>query len=296
MYTKDQPYLATILERRRLTPESCTKETYHIVLDISGSGMKYGVGDCIGVMPNNSLDQVEEMLARWKLAPDMVVEHRGDQLRAEDFFRYRANLMREPKELAKWPPLLPRFYSIASSQVAVGDQIHLTVKRTGICTTLLCELADVGGQVPIFHHAADHFVLPDGDSPIIMIGPGTGVAPYRGFLQERRATGASGENWLFFGEWTRDGHFFYEEDWRGYERLKMSLAFSRDGEKKVYVQDRVREEGEELRRWIERGAYIYVCGDARGMAPAVDQALAEIVGKEALRQMRREKRYQRDVY
>lgn len=218
-------------------------------------------------------------------------------------------------------PLAPRFYSIASSMRTVGSQIHLTVAllqydiyntpRRGVCTHWLCTLAPMHEPtVPLYIHPHAGFTLPkDPKTPIIMIGPGTGIAPYRGFMQERMLQEGVGKSWLFFGEWHRDKNFFYEDFWqqlRNQGKLELDTAFSRDQAEKVYVQHKMLERGEELYRWIEEGAVLYVCGDATRMAKDVHTALHEIMerhgklgcdeAKEFVKALRKEGRYLRDVY
>ncbi len=216
--------------------------------------------------------------------------------------------------------LQPRLYSIASSPSAVAGEVHLTVAavryqkhgrlRKGIASTFLAERAAAGAEVPVFVQAAHGFRLPpDGGAPIIMIGPGTGIAPFRAFLQERRARGAAGRNWLFFGDQRRSCDFLYEEEFRGYQRdgllSRLDCAFSRDQAERVYVQHRMRESSAELWSWLEDGAALYVCGAAR-MARDVDAALAAIVARQGRRSLgeakaylaalSRDRRYLRDVY
>lgn len=219
-------------------------------------------------------------------------------------------------------PLLPRFYSISSSQRFVGDEAHLTVahfeyeanghKRRGVCTHYLCQLAEPTlPVVPVFVQPSHGFYLPqDIHVPLIMIGPGTGIAPFRAFLQERILHHQStGKHWLFFGEWNRAYDFFYEEDWQELSQkghLHLELAFSRDQEHKIYVQHKMWEKGEELFQWLEEGAYLYVCGDAQRMAKDVEATLQMIIqefgrkeaqaAKEYLKSLRQQKRYLRDVY
>ena len=218
-------------------------------------------------------------------------------------------------------PMMPRFYSIASSKNVVGEEVHLTValrqfelhqrERVGVCTHFLCSLVPLQETgVPIYVHPHKGFTLPlDANASIIMIGPGTGIAPYRAFMQERERCNASGKNWLFFGEWNRNHHFFYEDYWRVLEakgKLRLEVAFSRDQEHKVYVQHRMIEQGSEIFHWLEKGAYFYVCGDATRMAKDVDAALHEIVrsngkfseedAKAYIKKLKAEKRYLRDVY
>ncbi|RON47728.1 bifunctional nitrate reductase/sulfite reductase flavoprotein subunit alpha [Pseudomonas frederiksbergensis] len=212
--------------------------------------------------------------------------------------------------------LQPRLYSISSSAKAHPREVHLTVaavrygKRKGVSSTFLADrVAD--GDVPVFVQPSKHFRTPaDGDVPMIMIGPGTGVAPFRAFLQERRARGDQGRNWLFFGEQHAATDFYYREELEGmqHDRLltQLSLAFSRDQSQKIYVQDRIREQGAELWRWLQDGAQVYICGDASRMAKDVDQALREVAQQHGglsqdgavayWRQLSEQKRYLRDVY
>lgn len=222
--------------------------------------------------------------------------------------------------LADWlellKPLQPRLYSISSSPRQHPRQVHLTLstvrygQRKGVCSTFL---ADRAGelQVAIFPQPSAHFHVPEDDSrPVIMVGPGTGIAPFRGFLQEREARGASGRNWLFFGEQREACDFYYREEllaWCESGLLtRLDTAFSRDQEEKVYVQQRMREHRAELWRWLQDGACFYVCGDAGRMAKDVDMALKDVVAEqggmsaaeaaEYVAQMGRDRRYLRDVY
>ncbi|WP_455915024.1 molybdopterin-dependent oxidoreductase [Pseudomonas syringae] len=213
-------------------------------------------------------------------------------------------------------PLQPRLYSIASSAKAHPDEVHLTVSavrygsRKGVSSTFL---ADRAGEceVPIFLQPTRHFRPPvDGNVPMIMIGPGTGVAPFRAFLQERRARGDRGRNWLFFGEQHQATDFYYRDELQGMQQdgllTRLSLAFSRDQAEKIYVQQRIQEQGAELWRWLEEGAHLYICGDASRMARDVDQALRRVISEqggvslekaaEQLRCLTEQKRYVRDVY
>lgn len=219
-------------------------------------------------------------------------------------------------------PLLPRFYSISSSQKFVGEEVHLTVapleyesnghKRRGVCTHYICELVELHAPVvPIFVQHSHGFNLPrDPHAHLVMIGPGTGIAPFRAFMQERLHHHQSkGRHWLFFGEWNRAYDFFYEDDWLAFSQqghLRLDLAFSRDQESKVYVQHKMWEAGEELFQWLEEGSYLYVCGDAQRMAKDVETMLQAIlqefgkkdmqVAKEYIKHLRQQKRYLRDVY
>ena len=217
--------------------------------------------------------------------------------------------------------LMPRLYSIASSPRLYPGQVHLTVapvryesngrRRYGVCSTFLADRATRRKTpIPVFV-AESHFGLPeDLGKDIIMVGPGTGVAPFRAFVQERAATGATGRNWLFFGDQHQATDYLYGDEWKRLlaegRMARVDLAFSRDQAQKVYVQDRMREAAAELWAWIKGGAYFYVCGDAHRMAKDVDTALQQIAveqgGMDAaqaadfVKQMKKEKRYQRDVY
>ncbi len=217
--------------------------------------------------------------------------------------------------------LTPRMYSIASSQAAHPNEVHTTVRvikyhahgldRQGVASGHMGERAPVGSTLPIFLHENNAFRLPeDPSAPVIMIGPGTGVAPFRAFLEERQARGEKGPMWLFFGEQRRGSDFLYEEQFNGMladgTLAKLHTAFSRDTGKKVYVQDRMQENCMDLYDWLERGAYFYVCGDASRMAKDVEMALLDVIAKgsdgtlehaqEYLNNMKKAKRYQRDVY
>ena len=218
-------------------------------------------------------------------------------------------------------PLAPRLYSIASSPKAHAGQVHLTVSivryeslgraRKGLASTFLADR--VGGEipVPVFIQASHGFRLPaDGGTPIIMVGPGTGVAPFRAFLHERRAAAAPGKNWLFFGEQRAAADFYYRDElekmFSDGHLTKFSTAFSRDQSEKIYVQHRMLEHAVELWSWLQDGAHFYVCGDASRMAKDVDDALHKIIetagGKSAddakayVAKLKSKKRYQRDVY
>ncbi|MEJ0094872.1 MAG: bifunctional nitrate reductase/sulfite reductase flavoprotein subunit alpha [Methylocella sp.] len=217
-------------------------------------------------------------------------------------------------------PLQPRLYSISSSPMERANEVQLTVstvrfgsgwgRRKGACSTFLADRAE-DATLPIFVQPSPHFHPPhDPAAPMIMVGPGTGVAPFRAFLQERRATGASGDNWLFFGEQHAASDFYYRDEiagWRCDGRLsRLDLAFSRDDEEKIYVQHRMLERGAELWRWLDRGAHFYVCGDAERMAKDVDIVLRMVVAQHGglseadadayVNRMAQEKRYVRDVY
>jgi sulfite reductase (NADPH) flavoprotein alpha-component len=217
-------------------------------------------------------------------------------------------------------PMQPRLYSIASSLAFVPDEVHLTVAtvryelhgmaRAGVASGYMASSAEPDSELPVYVQANPHFRLPADDVPMIMIGAGTGVAPYRAFIQEREARGAGGKSWLFFGERNFRSDFLYQTEWQ--QALKdgvlarMDVAFSRDQAEKLYVQNRILEQGRDIFSWLGEGAHLYVCGDATHMAPDVHRALKDVLAvhggmseesaEEYLRELQREHRYQRDVY
>jgi sulfite reductase (NADPH) flavoprotein alpha-component len=218
-------------------------------------------------------------------------------------------------------PLQPRLYSISSSHNATPGKLSLTVdcvryvvgkrKRLGLASTFLAERINPGDEVRVYVQKAHGFALPqDPKVPIIMIGPGTGVAPFRAFLLDRKATGANGKNWLFFGHQRSDYDFFYQDELNAMKTsgllTRLSLAWSRDGAKKFYVQDRMREVGRELWTWLAEGAHVYVCGDAKRMAKDVERALVDIIAQFGARttdeavsfvtDLKKKHRFQLDVY
>jgi sulfite reductase (NADPH) flavoprotein alpha-component len=239
---------------------------------------------------------------------DLLAEFPSARLTAQEFVDHMRKLM-------------PRLYSIASSPKVYPNEIHLTVAvvryqtnsrhRVGVCSTFLADRAQVGvTPAPVFV-SHSHFGPPeDGAKDCIMVGPGTGIAPFRAFVQDRVAAGATGRNWIFFGDQHHATDFLYEDEWRQYLEKKqvtrLDTAFSRDQILKVYVQDRMRENAAELWSWLKAGAYFYVCGDAKRMAKDVDTALQDIVMQQGgmafaqavdyVKQLKKEKRYQRDVY
>jgi len=239
---------------------------------------------------------------------DLLEEFPGAKLTPQEFIDHLRRLM-------------PRLYSIASSPKMYPGQVHLTVapvryesngrRRYGVCSTFLSDrVTRRKTPVPVFV-AESHFGLPaDLTKDVIMIGPGTGIAPFRAFVQERIATNAPGRNWLFFGDQHAATDYLYGDEWKKLlaegKMARVDLAFSRDQAKKVYVQDRMREAAAELWAWISGGAHFYVCGDAHRMAKDVDLALHEIIAQHGglepaaaadyVKQMKKDKRYQRDVY
>ncbi|ERM15420.1 CysJ [Pantoea ananatis BRT175] len=226
-----------------------------------------------------------------------------------------------PEFVALLRPLQHRAYSISSSSKAHPNQVHLTIasvryhsggrNRSGVCSTYLAERVRRGEKPAIFISPNKAFRVPaNGNAPLIMVGPGTGIAPFRAFLQERQVTGAQGKNWLFFGDQHQEHDFIYREELTAWQEsgllTRLDLAFSRDQDKKIYVQNRMLEQGAELYAWLQDGGHFYVCGDASRMAKDVDSALYEIVRQfgglsseraaDYIDQLKKEKRYLRDVY
>ena len=369
-YSRNYPFAAKLLESRPLNKEGSAKDTRHVVIDLSGSGLKYEVGDALGIYPKNCGELVAMIVDRIGADPNVPVTTPtggkslrealmddyclkdpsdelielvlpmagGDAAEAlktmlddgvpEGFDVLDVLELAETKSitatefLETLDPLNPRLYSIASSMKRVGDEVHLTVGkvtyeregriRKGAASTMLADRVAEGETVRVFTQA-NHggFTVPsDPSTPMIMVGPGTGIAPFVAFLQERDASGCTGEDWLFFGDQHEAFDFLYEDQLQSYVdsgRLKrLDTAFSRDGDKKVYVQDRMRENAAELWQWIERGAHFYVCGDATRMAADVDRALRYIIEQQGgmsaeeagqyVKRMTDEKRYVRDVY
>jgi sulfite reductase (NADPH) flavoprotein alpha-component len=335
--------------------------TCHIELSLAGLGLTYRPGDAIGFVPRNDPALVEDILRMTGLSADAATRDAltqqldittltraqvdeyarligntvlqtiaADAARSAAFLRDRQVidlLEAAPHALAAAQltgllrPLPPRFYSVASSQLAVGEEVHLLVAkigweshgrpRHGVASTDLTERRRIGGVLPITVKANPHFRLPaDGAAPVIMIGPGTGVAPFRAFIQEREASGARGGNWLFFGARRFTHDFLYQLEWQDWLQSgvlsRIDLAFSRDQPEKIHVQHRMWQARRELYAWLRDGAFLYVCGDAKAMAKDVHAMLLAIIadqtGKDAdaavagLRALQHAGRYLRDVY
>ena len=330
-YSKNNPFQAVLKSNLRLTGDDSAKETRHFEIVLEGSGLDYEVGDALGVVPSNCPDIVAEILTATGLAGDEPV-----QLKDGSTTALRQALINR-LDLSSFNSALPasgisaqdlvsplrslqhRLYSISSSPKAHPGEVHLTVGIVryeldgrpckGVCSTFLAERAD--GGVPVFIHKSPGFRLPtDTTRPVIMVGPGTGIAPFRAFLEERRATAPDSKNWLFFGDQHVATDFLYRAE---LETLfsegvltHLDTAFSRDQSEKIYVQNRMLENAARLWEWLGNGAHIYVCGDAKRMAKDVDAALLQIVSEQGglateaaqafINQLKSEKRYQRDVY
>lgn len=267
--------------------------------------------------PFTSNEKLQEILAS-KETLQTYIEGRDLLDLLADFGPWELGAEELIQQLRKIPP---RLYSIASSRKANPDEVHLTIgtvryeshgrPRLGVCSGQCAERMEPGGNVSVFVQKNSNFKLPeDGSAPVIMVGAGTGIAPYRAFLEEREELGAEGNTWLFFGEQHFTTDFLYQTEWQRWLKngvlSRMDVAFSRDNEEKVYVQHRMTERSRELFEWLEAGAYLYVCGDEKHMAKDVHQALVSIVQRESGRSLeeaeayvadlRQQKRYQRDVY
>ncbi|GDX05183.1 NADPH-dependent assimilatory sulfite reductase flavoprotein subunit [Buttiauxella sp. A111] len=249
------------------------------------------------------------------------LQHFAQSTPIVDMVRYAPAELTAEQLIDLLRPLTPRLYSIASSQVEAESEVHITVgvvrydiegrARTGGASGFLADRLAEDGEVRVFIEHNDNFRLPaNPETPVIMIGPGTGIAPFRAFMQQRENDGATGKNWLFFGNPHFTDDFLYQVEWQRYVKdgllTNIDLAWSRDQQHKIYVQDKLREKGAELWNWIKEGAHIYVCGDANRMAKDVEHALLEVVAEfggmdaetadEFLSELRVERRYQRDVY
>ncbi|MGR5364485.1 assimilatory sulfite reductase (NADPH) flavoprotein subunit [Vibrio mediterranei] len=251
---------------------------------------------------------------------DKLREYAG-RTQVLDVFKEKKTKLEASQLLSLLRRLTPRLYSIASSQEEVDEEVHLTVglveysageeNRYGGASYFLSRDLEEGAEVKVFVEHNNNFKLPEnGNTPVIMIGPGTGIAPFRSFIQQRDNQGNSGKNWLFFGDRTFTQDFLYQVEWQKYLKSgvlsRLDVAFSRDQHEKVYVQHRLLEQGEQVWQWLEEGAHIYVCGDANHMAKDVHNALLEITkvhggksleqAEEFVSELRKAKRYQKDVY
>jgi sulfite reductase (NADPH) flavoprotein alpha-component len=366
--TRDRPAEIAFLSRTKLNKTGSNKETWHIDLDLTGSGIDYAVGDALGVFPRNDPALVEAVIAALSAPPDFPIGGRTLRevltdgvslgLAPDMLFQLISHITGgERRQKAKalssggdpdgdaatldvlaalqkfsgvrpdpeafieaLDPLQPRLYSIASSPKVVADRIALTIDtvrytvgkrpRLGVASTFFAERIAPGTKFRAYIQKAHAFGLPaDPAVPVVMIGPGTGIAPFRAFLHERMATKAPGRNWLFFGHQRRDCDFFYEDELSGMRAAgvltRLSLAWSRDDEQKFYVQDRMREVGRDLWAWLAEGAHVYVCG-AITMGKDVERAMVDVIAAHGARtpdqaaaflsELKKTGRYQADVY
>ncbi len=333
-WTRTRPFEAEVTERIRLSGSRSTSDTWHVELSLEGAGIAYEPGDSLGFVPVNDPVLVDAVLNAAGLAGNETLRDRlaeqfdittltGPEERPEgwqiiDMLEAVSQGLTEEQLLSRMRPLAPRYYSIASSRKVVADEAHLLIAavryeahgraRNGVASVDIAERRKVGDRVKVFLKANTHFRLPaDPDLPIVMIGPGTGVAPFRAFMQERDAVGARGRNWLVFGHRNYPHDFLYQLEWQDLLKrgmlARLDVAFSRDQPEKRYVQHALWDARRELYAWVREGAAIYVCGDANAMAKDVHATLQRILadqggkdGVAALDALRREGRYLRDVY
>ncbi|MGI4740872.1 MAG: assimilatory sulfite reductase (NADPH) flavoprotein subunit [Janthinobacterium lividum] len=371
-FSAENPWPAKVLESIQLNGRGSDKETYHLELDLAGSGLHYAPGDALAVVPSNHAPLVEEVLLAARLSDTVAVQletgetlslsaalatHRELTVLTRDVLeRYAAlaphpelqALLAEPARLqpylygrdvadllTEFPtdaltaqaladvlrPLPSRAYSIASSLLAHPEEVHLTVgavryeafgrQKHGVCSSFLADRVALRDTARVYVQHNEYFRLPaQPDTDIIMIGAGTGIAPFRAFVEERVELGAAGRNWLLFGNPHFTTDFLYQAEWQQHLKRgglnRLDVAFSRDQSQKVYVQDRLLEASRDVFGWLENGAQLYVCGDKTRLGSAVQTALTQVVQKEAglsaedaaayVKNLRKQRRYLEDVY
>ena len=366
-YSKEKPFAATLLIIQKLTARGSIKDTYHLEIDLAGSGLSYGPGDALGVWADNDKALVKEILAELNIESQARVRFKDEEFSVEELLRKKleitllnkgliealatvggsqklleitetyysdyirnhqlidvlklANVTLEAQQLvAMLKPLKPRLYSISSSIDENPEEVHVTLNhlqdenengiRYGQASHFLTRQLEEGDKVNVYVERNKNFKLPSSDKAIIMVGPGTGIAPFRSFLQQREAEQAKGRNWLFFGNPNFNTDFLYQTELQKHLKsgllTQIDVAFSRDQEQKIYVQDRLRENAAQVWQWLEQGAFFYVCGDMSRMAKEVELALLQIIeqqgnntqaqAKDYLKQLKKQARYQRDVY
>ncbi len=368
--TRKNPFMATVLRNENLNEAGSSKETRHVELSLVGSGIRYRVGDSLGLFPRNCPDLVRRLLNALRVDRNAAVDIDGEQKTIRYVMVHRKDVNTIDKrliELAKDGPngryfreldadpdarkayidgnhildfaehaqvspdpqtlvdrmrtLGPRLYSISSSPIMHPGEVHLTVDvlryelhgrwRKGVSSTFLGERAGREIEVPVYLRPTSDFLLVDDDVPIVMVGPGTGIAPFRAFLEERAARGVTdGYAWLFYGARNGATDFLYREELEHYSGAgvltRLDTAFSRDQDEKIYVQDRMWEHGADFWAWLDAGAVVYVCGDAQRMAKDVNDTMTRIVARfgqmtvrdaEAwVKQFSADGRYLRDIY
>ncbi|MBO2012452.1 assimilatory sulfite reductase (NADPH) flavoprotein subunit [Hymenobacter negativus] len=370
-FTRENPWPARVLESIQLNGRGSDKETYHIELDLAGSGLQYAPGDSLAVRPRNHDPLVEEVLRAARLSDSAPVQLGAESLPLAAALASRRELTvltRDVLEryailaphaelqglladtsrlqpylygrdvadlLTDFPtdqltaqlladtlrPLPTRAYSIASSLLTHPDEVHLTVgavryeahgrRKHGACSSFLADRVAVGDEARVFAEHNEYFKLPQNPgTDIIMVGAGTGIAPFRAFVEERVELGAAGRNWLLFGNPHFTTDFLYQAEWQQHLKkgglAKLDVAFSRDQAEKIYVQDRLLESSRDVFGWLENGAQLYVCGDKTRLGSAVQAALTQVVQKEAglsaedaaayVKNLKKQRRYLEDVY
>ena len=348
-------YTGTVLTSINLNDRGSNKETWHI--EIAAEDVDYLPGDSLGIIPENPLPAVENIIQLLEIDPEKRYAFRNEEFSAFDLLKKKLEIVYLPERVVSayaslvnqdipatrmslldllkiYPlknsdqfeqlirllePIAPRLYSISSSPEAHSGEVHITVARNefsvndeskfGLCSNYLSQFP-VDGQIEFYIHKNSQFRLPADDKDVIMIGPGTGIAPFRSFLAHRDAAGASGRNWLFFGDQHFVTDFLYQTEIQNWVETgalsKIDLAFSRDQEEKVYVQHKLKKKGKEVYDWLKKGASVYVCGTKDPMSVDVENALTEIIQthgnkrkEEALEfvsALKNEGRYLKDVY
>ncbi len=368
-FSKTNPYMATVLEKVKITGNESDKEVYHLELSLEGSGLEYEPGDSLGIFTQNPVALVEQILEKTGFDPEQKVDLNEEEMEIKEALLHHLeitmltfDLLRKYQEKTGNKDLLkiinddklsdeylyghdvldlledfpfdwnanklvevlrvipPRLYSISSSMESVGEEVHVTVsvvryehkgrQRVGAASSHLADIVEIEEQIPVYVERNPLFRLPPNGSPIIMVGAGTGIAPYRSFMQHRESLDIKGKSWLFFGDRRFSSDFLYQTEWQKLLKKeylsKMDVAFSRDQEEKVYVQHKLKENQEEIYKWIESGAHFYLCGDMKYMAKDVNKTLLEIIqaqggidkeqAKKYVKNLKREKRFQTDVY
>jgi sulfite reductase (NADPH) flavoprotein alpha-component len=368
-FSKKSPYMATVLEKVKITGRDSDKEVYHLELSLEGSGITYEPGDAVGIFTKNPESLVNLIIEKTGFNPDQNVDIKVGEVTLlealsfhleitilsfdilKKYFERTKNealgkLMEDDKLLDEYlyghdvldlledfpfdwninkfvemlRPMPARLYSISSSMESVGEEVHATISvvryerknrlRAGACSSHLADNIEIDDQIPIYIERNPLFKLPLNGSKIIMVGAGTGIAPYRAFMQEREVKGIEGKSWLFFGDRRFNADFLYQIEWQKLLKSKhlekMEVAFSRDQEQKIYVQHKLLENQKELYKWIEEGAYFYLCGDMRNMAKDVNKTLLQIIQNEGgiseekaheyVKKLKKEKRFQADIY
>jgi sulfite reductase (NADPH) flavoprotein alpha-component len=334
-------YLGKISHKVVLNDTGSNKETYHIEIE-SDDEISYEPGDALGVFPKNKEAEIQAIATYFgeenysiladknirglskksleafsKLFEIEIIEEKANLL--DIIQKYNPKKVKLEEVIALLLPISPRLYSISSSSEAHDGQVHLTVSlnkfkvndkmKSGLASEFLADFP-LDEQLEFYIHKNQNFRLPKEETDIIMIGPGTGIAPFRSFLAERDVTGAEGKNWLFFGEQHFVLDFYYQteiQEWLTTGVLtKLDTAFSRDQERKIYVQDRIREKAKEFNAWLENGASIYICGQKNPMSQDVENAIVAVISKERniseeqakqiLEELENQGKYQKDVY
>lgn len=368
-YSKKNPFMATVLEKEKITGDESDKEVYHLELLLEESGITYEPGDSLGIYTKNPDSLVDAILKKTNFDPEKRVDVEDKEVTLKDALTHYLEITTITFDVLKkyldktknqalekiintnnlldeylyghdvldlledfpfdWNPnkfveilrpLPPRLYSISSSQERVAEEVHVTVSlvkyerknrlRKGACSSHLAENIELDSKIPVYVEKNPAFKLPATNAKIIMVGAGTGIAPYRAFMQQRESKGLKGDAWLFFGDRHFKSDFLYHKEWQKLLMTntleKMDVAFSRDQKEKVYIQHKLLENQKEIFEWIENGAHFYLCGDMKNMAKDVNKTLLEIIqlqggineeqARKYLKNLKKEKRFQMDVY